>query len=265
MSTRELGIAPLSALNTSPDEFIYLAHEVGFDFVGLRVIPVTPNEPHYDLSLGSDLHKKVHKALADTGLKVKDAEFILLDGSNQRDVWMTAMERAASFSAATLTVAVGDTDRERTIDTVAAMVEAGKDFGITPAIEPISYQAVNDIASAVDIATTGSFFLPDTLHMRRVGASPQQLADASSYVTMMQICGVEPSRPEDREGLVHESRAHRLAPDEGASDVAGYIRALPPDIPISVEAPNDIFVQERGTKAWLEHLHKAGRKLSAAP
>lgn len=261
MTTRELGIAPLSALSTSPDEFIYLAHDVGFEFVGLRVIPVTPQEPQYDLSVGSPLHKTVTKALSDTGLKVKDAEFILLDGSDQRDLWMTAMERAASLGAGTLTVAVGDTDRARTKDTVAAMVEAGKEFGIIPAIEAISYQAINDIAAAVDIAETGSYFLPDTLHMHRFAATPLQLADASSHVPMIQICGVETQRPADRDGLVHESRAHRLAPDQGASDVVGYLRALPSEIPVSVESPNDIFVAEHGAKAWLETLFAAGQKV----
>lgn len=261
MTTRELGIAPLSALGTSPDEFIYLAHDAGFDFVGLRVIPVTPQEPQFDLSVGSPLHKNVAKALNNTGLKVKDAEFILLDGSDQRDVWMTAMERAASLGAGTLTVAVGDADRARTKDTVSAMVEAGKEFGITPAIEAISYQAVNDIAAAVDIAETGSYFLPDTLHMHRFSATPQQLADAAAHVPMIQICGVESQRPADRDGLVHESRAHRLAPDKGSSDVVGYLRALPYDLPVSVESPNDIFVAEHGTEAWLETLFAAGKKV----
>src|SRR5699024_8195458 len=82
VSTRELGVAPLSALNTSPEDFIYQAQEVGFDFVGLRVIPVTPQEPQYDLSEGSELFHKVIKALDRTGLYVKDAEFILLDGTD---------------------------------------------------------------------------------------------------------------------------------------------------------------------------------------
>ena len=264
MSTRELGVAPLSTLTTPPDEFIYLAHEVGFEFVGLRVIPVTPQEPQYDLSPGSKLHRKVTQALADTGLQVKDAEFILLNGTDQRTEWMTAFERAASLGARTLTVAVGITDMAQTAEIVAEMVEAGKEFGIAPAIEPISYQGVNNLDQAKQLAATGSLIFPDTLHLHRGGMSPQQLAEVTSYVPLIQICGAEAQRPATREGLVDESRGARLAPDEGANDVVGFVRALPREIPASVESPNDSFVNEHGARAWLEKLFRAGQAVIEA-
>ncbi|WP_197462056.1 sugar phosphate isomerase/epimerase family protein [Corynebacterium stationis] len=264
MSTRELGVAPLSTLTTPPDEFIYLAHEVGFEFVGLRVIPVTPHEPQYDLSPGSKLHRKVTQALADTGLQVKDAEFILLNGTDQRTEWMTAFERAASLGARTLTVAVGITDIAQTAEIVAEMVEAGKEYGITPAIEPISYQGVNNLDQAKQLAATGSLILPDTLHLHRGGMSPQQLAEVTSHIPLIQICGAEAQRPATREGLVEESRGARLAPDEGANDVVGFVRALPREIPASVESPNDSFVNEHGARAWLEKLFRAGQAVIEA-
>lgn len=264
MSTRELGVAPLSTLTTPPDEFICLAHEVGFEFVGLRVIPVTPHEPQYDLSPGSKLHRKVTQALEDTCLKVKDAEFILLNGSDQRAEWMTALERAASLGARTLTVAVGITDMAKTAEIVTGMVEAGKEFGITPAIEPISYQGVHNLDQATQLAATGSLILPDTLHLHRGGMSPQQLADVTSHIPLIQICGAVDERPTTREGLVEESRGARLAPDEGANDVVGFVRALPREIPVSVEAPNDNFVNEHGARAWLEKLFRAGQAVIEA-
>ena len=258
MSTRELGIAPLSTLTTPPDELIYLAHEVGFDFVGLRVIPVTKQEPQYDLSPGTELHRKVTDALKNTGLKVKDAEFILLDGSDQTAEWRAAFERAASLGARTLTVAVGLTDMAQTEDVVASMVEVGAEFGITPAIEPISYQGVRTLEQAQQLTKTGSLILPDTLHLHRGGISPQQLADCAAQVPLVQICGAGAQRPASREGLVEESRSSRLAPDEGANDVVGFLRALPREIPVSVESPNDSFVEQHGARAWLEKLYRAG-------
>src|SRR5699024_9703484 len=144
------------------------------------------------------------------------------------------------------------------------MVEAGKDFNVTPAIEPISYQGVRDLDAVEEIAKTGSFFLPDTLHLHRFGATPQQLGAVTAHIPMIQICGAEPQRPTNREGLVEESRGHRLAPNAGASDVVGYLRAVSPDIPVSVEAPNDIFVGQYGSRAWLEKLYQAGREVIAS-
>src|SRR5699024_210085 len=98
----------------------------------------------------------------------------------------------------------------------------------------------------------------------RFGATPQQLGAVTAYIPMIQICGAEPQRPADREGLVEESRGHRLAPNAGASDVVGYLRAVSPDIPVSVEAPNDIFVGHYGSRAWLEKLYQAGREVIAS-
>lgn len=261
-----LGIAPLSALATPPDEFIYLAKEIGFDFVGLRVVPVTATEPQFDLSVGSPLHKRVLAALADTGLEVKDAEFILIDGSDQRDLWRTAMERAASLGAATLTVAVGDEDRARVEDTVAAMVEDGRSFGVLPAIEAISYQAVHSIPDAVGLAEkSGAYFLPDTLHIHRFGGTPAELADATAtgIVPMLQLCDALALRPEGREGLVWESRSKRMIPGTGAADLEGLLGAIPKDLPISVETPDDLFVDKHGAREWLRRLFEASARLVA--
>ncbi|MDN6326262.1 MAG: sugar phosphate isomerase/epimerase, partial [Corynebacterium sp.] len=62
-AARPVGLAPLSALDVAPDRLVRLAAAAGFDFVGLRVLAVTPEEPHHDLSPGSPLLARTMEAL----------------------------------------------------------------------------------------------------------------------------------------------------------------------------------------------------------
>ena len=45
----EFSLAHLSALTLSPPEMVQVASSCGYDYVGLRVMPVTPNEAKYPL------------------------------------------------------------------------------------------------------------------------------------------------------------------------------------------------------------------------
>ncbi|WP_133064922.1 sugar phosphate isomerase/epimerase family protein [Corynebacterium hadale] len=256
-TSHPLGIAPLSDLSSAPDEFIRIAHDIGFDFVGLRVVPVTDTEPQYDLSLGSPLHTRVKRALEETGMRVLDAEFLLLDGSDQRASWLQAMERASSFGANTLTVAVADQNTSRVIDSVSQMVEDGKAFGVVPAIEPISYQAVCSLPAAVGIAkASGSYVLPDTLHVSRFSGSPTELREAvdAGLVPMLQLSDCADLPNTDRATLLWESRSKRGLPGLGSGNVAGLLRAVPRTLPISVELPDEERASELGTREWLRLL-----------
>ena len=102
---RSLGLAPLSALSVAPDELVRLAADAGFDFVGLRVLAVTAEEPSYDLSPGSPLLADTLRALSDTGLSVVDAEFLRIDADTDRTTWLPALEASQALGATRLTVA----------------------------------------------------------------------------------------------------------------------------------------------------------------
>ena len=52
---RPIGLAQLSLLNTAPPELVGVAARAGFDFVGVRVRPVTPSERRYELQPGSPM------------------------------------------------------------------------------------------------------------------------------------------------------------------------------------------------------------------
>ena len=184
---RPLGLAALSSLTTEPPQLIELAAEAGFDFVGIRVRPVTADETAFNLQPGSPMLDETLARMADTGIEVKDTEFLLLDGSDQRQAWIQMFEAAQALGAESMTVAVADTEQARVIDTLGQMVDDAKPYGVTPALEAISYQAVNSYPQAVDIAEqTGVSVLIDTLHAA-VSVPRYKIRDAAPLVPMIQL------------------------------------------------------------------------------
>ena len=112
--------------------------------------------------------KETLARMRDTGVTVRDIEFLLLDGSDQREAWLRMMEAGQALGASSLTVAAADPDSGRLVHTLARMTEDGRGFGITPTLEAISYQPVASIAQAADIARqSGCRIVVDTLHFNR--------------------------------------------------------------------------------------------------
>lgn len=269
---RLIGLAQLSLLSASPPQLVQHAADAGFDFVGIRVRPVTLDEVPYDVQPGSPMAAETLARMADTGVVVKDIEFLLLDGSDQRDAWMRMFEAGWALGADSLTIACSDPELSRAKDTIAQIAEDGRPYGITPALEAISYQAVNSIPLADEIAVhAGCDILVDTLHVARFGGTAEELADAACRAPQVQFCDGPAARPADREGLVLESRSNRLPPGEGGLELAGVLSALESGLvntpragtllPVSVEVPNDDAVVRLGSQAWLKHLMQTTRTL----
>lgn len=255
---RPVGLAQLSLLNTAPPDLIGIAAQSGFDFIGVRVRPVTPTERPYNLQPGSPMLKETLARMQDTGVTVRDIEFLLLDGSDQREAWLRMMEAGQALGASSITVAGGDPDGGRLLDTLSSMTEDGRDFGIIPTLEAISYQPVASIAQAADLAgRAGCNIVVDTLHFNRfVGAGGQwdALRAHAALVPLLQLCDGPRERPASRDALITESRSEREVPGEGEFGLAEVVAALPDGLPVSAETPSDQRAAELGELAWARRL-----------
>ncbi|ABK04856.1 Xylose isomerase domain protein TIM barrel [Arthrobacter sp. FB24] len=262
---RQVGLAQLSLVGTAPPDLVTIAAEAGFDFIGARVRPVTAAERAYDLHPGSPMLKETLARMRDTGVAVKDIEFLLLDGSEQREAWLRMMEAGHALGAGSLTVAGADADTARLADTLARMTEDGRDFGIVPTLEPISYQAVHSIPAAAELArAAGCNIVVDALHFNRFGGTFEQLAASVDLVPLLQLCDGPVQRPASREELVAESRSERGVPGEGAFDLAALVAAFPAGTPVSVETPSDRRVAQLGEQGWARALKAAADAVLAA-
>lgn len=259
--SRLVGLAPLSLLSTPPERLVRVAAEAGFDFVGLRVKAVTATERAWDLSPGSAGLGSTLAALRQTGLRVVDTEFLLVDAATTRADWLPALRAAAALGASSLTVAAADPQETRLIDTLAALAEDARgEGGILVTLEPISYQAVRSLPQAERIArAAGLGVLVDGLHVSRFGGSTEQLRSVAPLVPLMQLCDGPAIAPGTLEGLVAESRGGRLAPGEGDFDLAAQLACLTPDTPVSAEVPSPAFVERHGELAWARTLREAAQ------
>jgi sugar phosphate isomerase/epimerase len=73
----------------------------------------------------------------------------------------------------------------------------------------------------------------------------------------MQICDVPAAIPPTMDAILAEARAERLFPGEGSIDLLGLLRALPRDMPLSVEVPTRTLAESVGA------IERARRALAA--
>lgn len=249
-----VGVAHLTLLRLSPPELVSTAAQAGYDFVGIRVKAVTSGEHQYPMQPGSPMSKETLHRLDDTGLAVRDVEFLSLGPDTGPTDWLPALEAGAALGAGTLSVVGADTDRARLTDTLARLVADARPYGIRPTLEPISYQPVSRVADAAGLATaTGAALLLDALHIRRGGSSLEAVRGLDpDLVPVLQICDAPLAAPErlevpaelplgmtaDGSPLQLEARALRRVPGEGELPLLDLLTALPPGTPLSVEVPD---------------------------
>jgi hypothetical protein len=92
-----IGLAPLTALELAPPDFVTCAAEAGFDFVGLRLIPATAEEKQHAMVGDTALVRETARRVANAGIPVLDVE-IFRRPSRPR----SALVRAKRWSPATI-------------------------------------------------------------------------------------------------------------------------------------------------------------------
>lgn len=239
--SRAIGVAHLTLLSLTPPQVVEAAAAAGFDFVGLRVKAVTAAEQAFPMHVGSPMLRETLARMQDTGVAVRDIEFLPLTPDTTRDDWMPALSSGAELGASAITVTGADADRARLLDTLALLVADAREHGIRPLLEPISYQPVSRVADAAAVArAAGAALMLDPLHIARGGSTLDEvLALEADLVPVAQLCDAPRVAPDGGvPALQHEARVQRLLPGEGGLPLADLLRAVPADVPVSAEVPH---------------------------
>lgn len=232
--TRKIGLAALTVLELSPQEQISVAAQAGYDFVGLRLIPVSGQPHQHAVDVAA-----IEKRLAATGMKVLDVEVFRLDPETEVGDYEPMLAIAARLRASDLLVHGADPERSRLADNWGRLCDLADRYGLAANMEPMPWVEISTIAKANRIlelaARDNAAVLPDAIHFFRQANRLEELVTTKSrYV---QFCDAPAERPKSMEEIRRQAREDRLMPGEGELDLTGLLAALPPDLPICLEIP----------------------------
>jgi sugar phosphate isomerase/epimerase len=266
--TRLISLAALTVLELTPPEMVTCAFDAGFSHVGIRLLPATSSEPQYDLVGDTPLLREVERRLADTGVKVLDAEIFRIRPDTRAGDYEAAIATAARLGASQLLVAGNDPDEARLVDRFAAFCDLAGSYGLAASLEFMPWTDAKDLAQAARIvAATGrdnAGVLIDPFHLSRSRSRIEDIAAIPpSRLQFMQFCDIPAAIPATMDAILAEARAERLFPGEGELDLVGLLRAVPRDIPLSVEVPTQMLARTVGATERARRALAATRRVLA--
>lgn len=266
--TRPISLAALTVLELTPPEMVTCAAAAGFSHVGIRLLPATPSEPRYDIVGDTPLLRELERRLADTGIRVLDVEIFRIKPETRAGDYEAAIATAARLGASELLVAGNDPEESRLIDGFAAFCDLAGSYGLGADLEFMPWTDAKDLTQAariVERAGRGNAgLLIDAFHFSRSQSRIEDIAIVPpSRLRFMQICDVPAAIPPTMDAILAEARGERLFPGEGSIDLVGLLRAVPRDIPLSVEVPTRTLARSIGATERARRALAATRRVLA--
>jgi sugar phosphate isomerase/epimerase len=233
---RAIGLAALTVLELPPPEQVSAAAQAGYSHVGLRLIPVANQVlPPFD-------ERETERRLADTGVRVLDVEVFRLAPETKVAEFEPMIAAAARLRASELLVHGADPEDARLTESFARLCDLAASYGLAVNLEPMPWVDVSDVAKAMHLLErarrANAALLVDAIHFFRADNRLEQLKGIPrERLNYMQLCDARAERPSDMQEIIRQARGDRLFPGEGELDLRGLVRALPADLPISLEVP----------------------------
>lgn len=245
---RAFCLAALTVLELDPPRQIACAADAGYDLVGLRLVPATPDEVQRPMVGDTALVRETLHCLADTGIGTLDIEIFRLKPDTDVGAYRPALETGARLGAREVLVAGNDPDEQRLVDRFAALCDLCGEFGMSANLEAMPWTDVPTFAKSAAIvaaaARDNAAILIDAIHFDRGGSDASEIAGVpAGRLHYLQLCDAPAKRPSDTATLLHQARAERMMPGDGELDLRGILRAAPKDAPISLEVPMQALAQ----------------------
>jgi len=244
-NSRPLSLAHLTVLDTTPPELVAVAEAAGFRTIGIRLTaPPSVGVPPYDILREGPVLRETLARLKDTGISVLDTEFLRFEPDRPAGIPEGFLEVSARLGARYLLVMSAELDEARTRDRFAELCDRAAPYGLRVGLEFAVYTGVRTLAHAVQMVArsqrANASVVVDALHFSRSGGLPAHIAGVDpSLFPYAQICDASPDvpGPTDTPALIREARTGRLLPGEGVLPLRELVAALPPGLPLAIEAP----------------------------
>jgi sugar phosphate isomerase/epimerase len=154
---------------------VRVAARIGYRAVGLRLIAVTDDSPGYPIMDDAIMMRETRAALADTGLRLSDVEFIKITPEINVATPEPFIAAGASLGARHVITGPYDHDRARLSDNLAAIASLSGRYGLSALLEFFPWTTVPDLETAAKVVGAASCpnagVLIDTLHFDRSDGS----------------------------------------------------------------------------------------------
>ncbi len=264
--TRQISLAHLTVLDTTPPELVTVAAAAGFRTVGIR-LTATPSVgvPPYDILGEGPLLRETLLRLRDTGVSVLDTEFLRFEPDQPVGIPEGFLEVSARLGAQHVLVMSAEPEEARTLERFCELCDRAAAYGLNVDLEFAIYTGVRTLAHAAHVIAqakrSNASVLIDALHFSRSGGLPVHVRQADpSLFRYAQICDASADTPSatDTPALIREARTGRLLPGEGVLPLAELVAALPATVPLAIEAPS----QATAALPAAERARRAYRALS---
>ncbi len=239
----QFSLSHLTLLRQSPPALIELAARAGYDFVGLRVMPLNlPDEPIHPLVSDARLRRQTRTAIASCGVQVLDVELARILPDNDVSRYLPALECAADLGARHVLSSAWCADRNFVRDQFCRLCDLAQPLGLTVDFEFVTFAPYATLNDAVDLlrgcGCLNAGLAVDTLHFDRSGHKPEELDHLpTSWFNYAQICDGPFEYSLEEAELKSVARGARWYVGEGGVGVADIVAHMP-SIPYSIELPN---------------------------
>jgi len=265
----QFSLAHLTALHCSPPQLIEIASRAGYEFVGLRPIPVgARNEPLHPFATDRALFARTKAALAATGVRLLDIEVArIIKEAKPRD-YLPAIEAAAQLGGKHVLSSAWCDDLPYIQDFFTELCSLAQQFGLSVDLEFVTWSGIRTLNEAADLVRASrcdnAGIVIDTLHFDRCHAELASLgALPREWFRFVQICDAPAKYSTERDELIRIGRDARLYLGEGGIDVAGILRRLPAG-PLSIEIPNTTKLAALGAEQYARLCIETARSYLAA-
>jgi len=259
-------LAYLTSAPMAPSEALVLAAKLGYKAIGVRIAPATRGGDFSPLVTDPAMLRESIRRIEDTGVFVFDVEIVRLGADFTPDDFSSSLEVAGKLKARAILVAGDDPDEARLTDSFASFCRSALPYGLTADLEFMPWTAVKNAKSALRIVTNAGEpngrILVDALHASRSKTTLDDIESLPPHLlSYAQLCDAPASIPATDNELIQTARHARLLPGDGGIDLSGLVRALPDNLPLSLEIPNDDWLPRLGAEEWGRRALAAARRI----
>ncbi len=261
----DYSLAHLTAMALPPVDLIEVAARTGYNYVGLRLSRVTPQEPLYPLITNRVAMAATKVKLAATGIRVWDVELARMDPNLDAQHFFPMLDATAELGAKHVICQLPDPNRERAHERFANLCDYAKPLDITVSLEFPWWTETGNLETATTVLNTvkrsNAGMLIDMLHFFRSNSSHESLkALPRHWFHFAHVCDGPQTIGSDMDNILHEARSERLFPGDGGFGVQDILACLPQNITYSLEIPGDALAAQIGFEEYARRALQTAQK-----